>query len=78
MRRRMRRRGAEAERRAAYVGFGVLAVGMAITGWAIYLDHRVVITSPPDQWWSTSARVAIGASHPGLRPLERAASSESR
>ena len=75
MRRRTRRRGAEAERRAAYVGLGVLAVGMAITGWAIYLDHRVVDHVPSRP---VSARVAIGASHPGLRPLERAASSESR
>ncbi len=42
----IRRRGAEAERRAAYVGLGLLGLAVAITGWGIHLDHRVIDRVP--------------------------------
>ena len=41
-----RRRSAETERRAVHVGLGILALAVAVTGWGIYLDHRVVDRSP--------------------------------
>ena len=46
VRRRRRRRGAKTERRVVHVGFGILALAVAVTGWGIYLDHRVVDRSP--------------------------------
>ena len=41
-----RRRGPRADRRAAGAGAALLCLTSAVTGWAIYLDHRVVDRVP--------------------------------
>jgi len=41
-----RRRSTRADRRAASVGVGLICLTGALTGWGIYLDHRVVDSHP--------------------------------
>jgi len=44
----VRRYGERGDRRAACTGVGLICLASALTGWGIYLDHRVVDREPSD------------------------------
>lgn len=69
-----RRRGARADRRAAGVGFALICLTSALTGWGIYLDQRVVDRTPStplliDQRSGTFRGIAPGIAASRVRSL---------